>query len=53
MASFVIVVTWVVPSDTYVEVSHGIVTVSMRVAVTTAVDLTSWHGFETGQVVVV
>jgi len=53
MGAFVIVVTVVTPSDTYVDVSQGTVTVAMRVAVTTAVDLTSWHGFETGQVVVV
>jgi len=41
IASFVIVVTMVVPLDTYVEVSQGTVTVATSVAVTTVVDVTS------------
>jgi hypothetical protein len=53
MGAFVIVVTAVVPLDTYVDVSQGTVTVAMSVAVTTAVEVTGWHGFVTGQVVVV
>jgi len=51
--AYAIVVTQVVPLVTYVDVSHGVVTVATSVAVMVDSHVTGRHGSDTGHVVVV